>query len=199
MIYRTILLIALTLSASQMNGQNSNNDTLPYYEIKSYPESNRSSAVLQRLIDGLGYRFYWSTEGLTEADWQFKYDCDGCRSISETVSHIYDLTQSIYLFAKNEVIERGGDKDLSDVELRSEILNHIQSTSELLSQMDDEAFYNLSLKFRRGERESEFPLWHVINGQISDAIYHVGQIVMLRRAGGNPINPETNVFTGRKR
>ena len=31
-----------------------------------------------------------------------------------------------------------------------------------------------------------------------DALYHVGQVVSYRRAAGNPIDPQVNVFLGKK-
>ena len=42
-----------------------------------------------------------------------------------------------------------------------------------------------------------FPFWNMINGPISDAIWHSGQVVANRRASGNPINPKVNVFIGK--
>jgi hypothetical protein len=39
------------------------------------------------------------------------------------------------------------------------------------------------------------PFWHIINGPISDALSHVGQINSFRRLAGNP-TPKANVFTG---
>ena len=57
----------------------------------------------------------------------------------------------------------------------------------------------LKIKFNRGGAYSEFPVWNLINGPISDAIYHVGQIVSFRRTSGNPIEKGVNVFLGEKR
>jgi len=37
----------------------------------------------------------------------------------------------------------------------------------------------------------------MMNGPLADAIYHVGQIVVFRRANGNPQNPRVNVFMGK--
>jgi hypothetical protein len=40
------------------------------------------------------------------------------------------------------------------------------------------------------------PLWNIINGPVSDALTHVGQINSFRRLNGNPV-PRANVFLGR--
>ena len=39
------------------------------------------------------------------------------------------------------------------------------------------------------------PFWHVVNGPLSDALTHVGQLNMLRRQAGNP-PVRANVFLG---
>jgi hypothetical protein len=43
----------------------------------------------------------------------------------------------------------------------------------------------------------EFPFWNQINGPISDALWHCGQVVMNRRASGNPLQLGVNVFVGK--
>jgi len=47
--------------------------------------------------------------------------------------------------------------------------------------------------------ETQFPFWNVINGPISDAIWHTGQVVSFRRTSGNPFPKGVNVLTGKKR
>ena len=46
-------------------------------------------------------------------------------------------------------------------------------------------------------RDNTFPFWNQINGPISDAIWHSGQVVMNRRASGNPLRKGVNVFLGK--
>ena len=41
------------------------------------------------------------------------------------------------------------------------------------------------------------PFWNIINGPISDALWHCGQVVMLRRSSGNPFNSKVNLFSGK--
>lgn len=45
---------------------------LPYKQIPEYPEQYTSGNVIARFIDGLGYRYYWATEGLREQDLAYK-------------------------------------------------------------------------------------------------------------------------------
>ena len=57
---------------------------LPYSQIPDYPDSYASGNVLSRLVDGLGFRYYWATEGLTQKDLDFK-PSEGARSTYETM------------------------------------------------------------------------------------------------------------------
>ena len=49
---------------------------------------------------------------------------------------------------------------------------------------------------RIGSRTGPVPWPHVVNGPLADALTHIGQINVLRRANGNPV-PKANVFLGR--
>ena len=80
-------------------------------------------------------------------------------------------------------------------ELREGTLNHLQRAISALDEVTD--FSELSVKIVRPTQTYEFPFWHLINGQISDALWHSGQVVMNRRASGNPIKSGVNVFLGR--
>ena len=85
-----IFLFSLLLVA--FNGQSQ--EKLPYYEIPEAPESFTAGTVAARAIDGLGFRYYWATEGLREEDLAFKPNTDA-RTTLETVEHIYGLSKMI--------------------------------------------------------------------------------------------------------
>ena len=53
------------------------------------------------------------------------------------------------------------------------------------------------IEFLRDDRTGSFPYWHMFNGPIADALYHVGQVVSFRRTSGNPMNSKVNVFMGK--
>ena len=80
-------------------------------------------------------------------------------------------------------------------ELRKKTLGNLQFVKNKLKQEDD--FSKLNIVFSQGENKTTLPFWNHINGPISDAIWHSGQIVTNRRASGNPINPKVNVFIGK--
>ena len=77
-----------------MNTLNTQNKKNPYYEIPDYPDSYNSGTVAARMIDGLGFRYYWATEGLREEDLKFRPN-DMARTSEETVDHILGLSTVI--------------------------------------------------------------------------------------------------------
>ncbi|MBB3696938.1 hypothetical protein KMW28_22160 [Flammeovirga yaeyamensis] len=163
---------------------------LPYQSIPPLPEEINSTNIISRMIDGLGFRYYWGTEGLRTEDIDFRPEKDS-RNTLELLGHIYDLA-----FAANKVL--GGNatkKDLSSyIELRKETLILYKDLSDRLREMPDEDLENYNYM---GSAQS-FPFWYLLNGQIADALTHVGQIVSWRRISGNPQPKGVNVFLGRK-
>lgn len=148
------------------------------------------------MIDGLGFRYHWATEGLTETDLAFT-PSEGSRSTLETLTHIYELSETIVNAPQNEPNIRPVDwSGLSFDTLRQRTLANLQKASAFCQGKTAKEVAEFTIIFRRGERSSEFPYWNMINGPIADAIYHTGQIVVFRRAAGNPINPKVNVFLG---
>ena len=170
---------------------------LPYKEIPDYPSTYTSGNIVSRMIDGLGYRYYWATEGLTEKDLTSRPSEDG-RSVFETMEHIYVMSNNILLAPDAEPYERPVDpQKFSYEELRSLTLNNLKTASEKVLGKTSDEMEDFKVIFKQGDRTSEFPYWNMINGMLSDCIYHTGQIVLMRRAGGNPQNPNVNVFMGK--
>ena len=84
----TGLIITITAMAQKESS------TLPYYQIPDYPAEFTANTVAARMIDGLGFRYYWATEGLREEDLSFRPN-EGARTSEETLAHILGLTNVI--------------------------------------------------------------------------------------------------------
>ena len=181
-----------------MTSLNAQDTPLPLREIPAAPESYSSGSVLARMIEGLGYRYYWATEGLREEDLTYKPSEDA-RNTGETLDHLLGLSFAVYCSAKSIPRESKDLGELSLEEKRRMTLENLAQAAEMLRGKTEAEVAELSIVFKRGENESEFPYWNMINGPIADAIYHTGQVVSFRRASGNPMNPGVNVFTGKTR
>ncbi|WP_340077122.1 hypothetical protein [Leptobacterium sp. I13] len=172
---------------------------LPYYQIPDYPNAYTAMSVAARMIDGLGFRFYWATEGLRVEDLNYKPGKEA-RSTAETIDHIYSMSFIILNASKklpNEQIEN--KPQLTFQEKRKETLENLKKASDILKKNNENDMGSYKVVFKRGENTTEFPYWNLINGPIADCLWHVGQIVSFRRASGNPFNPKVSVFNGRIR
>ncbi|WP_235914991.1 DinB family protein [Flagellimonas ochracea] len=172
---------------------------LPYYQIPEYPEDFGPGNVVARMIDALGFRYYWATEGLTEKDLDYS-PSEGARTSKETLKHIHTMSKMILNAADgNPNIRLENPPELSFEEVRKSTLGNIKLASDKIRGKQAEEFEQCNVVFQNGDRESVYPYWNMINGMLSDCMYHTGQIVLLRRITGNPKNPKVSVFSGRLR
>ncbi|MDC1493053.1 hypothetical protein N8376_06840 [Flavobacteriaceae bacterium] len=181
-----LIFTQLTFSQSKMD--------LPYYEISEYPETYSSVNIISRMIDGLGFRFYWASEKLTKTDLDYKISKDS-RSTIETINHIHSLSVMILNAVLNKTNDIKDEKNLEYETLRRNTLLNFKRSSEIISKSEN--LSSLKIIFNSGGKISEFPLWNLINGPIEDAVWHTGQVVAFRRANGNPISSKISVFTGK--
>ncbi|MCF7561798.1 hypothetical protein L3X39_14220 [Sabulilitoribacter multivorans] len=180
---KLILVSALTLSMIVMAQE----EKLPYYEIPDYPETYTAGTVAARMVDGLGFRYYWATEGLRPEDLNYKASESG-RTSAETIDHLLGLTNFILTNISNEK-QSNEDVELTFEAKRKQTLLNIKQTSDILRATDNISQFD----------NDRFPFWNLINGPIADALWHCGQVVMSRRASGNPFNSKVSVFSGRLR
>ncbi len=191
------LYFSITLKAQDLSMDNLS--ALPYMSIEHTPEDYSGNAVLMRMIDGLGYRYYWGTEGLRSEDLAYEPGNDGA-SCEALIKHIYGLSEVIHNTVAQVPVERGGDTpEFTFVEYRTKTLQNLKSASEILRTNKKLNLEDCQIKFKRGEKVSAAPFWNLLNGPLADAIYHTGQIVSYRRTTGNPVNPLVNVFSGKNR
>ena len=174
-------------------------DTLPYYEIPNSPEKYTPENVVVRMIDGVGFRYYWATEGLRPQDLAFKPSSEA-RTSEETIDHILGLSNVILNAIQGKINERSGEETspLTFEVKRQQTLENLKKASDLLKNGTIK-LETCKIVFKNGDKLTEFPLWNLINGPIEDAVWHVGQVVSFRRSSGNPFNGKASVLTGKVR
>lgn len=182
---RIILLLFTTLLSINLTAQS----TLPYREIPDHPDVYSAGAVAARMIDGLGFRFYWSTDSLRETDLDYRPNAES-RSTLETVEHIQQLVLMISKALKMDVMI---DSNQSFEQQRSFVLTTLSQISSKLRNSSEEDLKTYQVLSSSGV---ETPFWFFINGPIADAIWHCGQIASFRRSSGNPINSSISHFRG---
>jgi len=169
-----------------MNSQ----EKLPYYQIPEPPTTYTAGTSTSRMVDGLGFRFYWATEGLSELDLAFKPN-ETARTTEETVDHIYHLSIRI-LNATLIKVNGATEPSMTFAEKRKKTLENLLQASTILKKSNNVSDFKILFP------DKEFSFWCVINGPIADAIWHVGQLVSFRRSSGNPFPKGVSVLTGTK-
>ena len=153
-----------------------------YYRIPAYPDHLSGTSVLARMLDGLGFRFYWATEGLRAEDYVFRPAKD-TMSLGEIIVHVWSLLN----WVSDSALKKSYMEPQDAQSARDETLKIIHDIRETMLVMSDEDLGKLRIR--------EKPFWNIVNGPFSDALTHCGQINSFRRLAGNPV-PGANVFLG---
>jgi len=187
---KTNFLLLITIFSIQM--MNSQDKELPYYELPEYSETYTAGTVAARMIDGLGFRYYWATEGLRDEDLAFKPSEDG-RTTAETVDHIYGLSKVILNSTIKKPNKQTDEPEMTFIEKRKKTLENMKTAADILRKSEDVSQFKIIFG------TNEFPFWNQLNGPIADAIWHCGQVISFRRSSGNPYNSKASVFSGKVR
>ncbi|HXB31568.1 MAG TPA: hypothetical protein VNW49_17200, partial [Puia sp.] len=119
-------------------------DSLPYATFPPAPDHYSAGTAVSRLLDGLGFRYYWATEGLRPIDLTFKPSPEARTSL-ETLEHIYALsTMIIAVFGGNQ-IPPGQYKTFE--ELRKATLENFKKASTQIAGYSDRDMENLKIAF----------------------------------------------------
>jgi hypothetical protein len=165
-------------------------DSLTYGVFPPAPTHYSAGAVVSRMLDGLGFRYYWATEGLRPVDLAFKPSPEA-RTSQETLEHIYELSTIIINVVEGNQNPPSQYKTFA--ELRKATLENYRKASSLIVKYSDADMENIKIDFGG----TKLPFWNMINGPISDCLWHIGQVVSFRRSTGNPFSNKVEVFLGK--
>jgi len=177
-----IILFAVTSISSQ--------EKLPYREIPVMAESYTAQNTVARMIDGLGFRYYWATEGLRAKDLAYQPKGEG-RDCQQTVNHLYDLSNMTLRLTKTDFKQEMEKEKMTFAEMRRQTLLNFQAFSDRIQSSKELSEFTVI-----NEEGIRIPFFNIINGPIADAIWHTGQVASFRRSSGNPINSKANHFSG---
>lgn len=193
--YIVFIFLSLVFSTILIAQKKEIDNELPYYEIPEYTGKYTAGSVASRMIDGLGFRYRWATENLSENDLNYK-PSDSVRSTLETIDHILGLSRVIVnatLKIKTDFTKE--QPVLTYDQKRKETLENFKKASNILKSATDLEEFKIQFVFTGGS--SEYPFWNNINGPIADAIWHSGQIASFRRSSGNPISSKVEFLEGK--
>jgi len=162
---------------------------LPYTTLPAPPGAMRAGTALARLVDAIGFRYRWATEGLDESILAFR-PAEGAHDLRGLLGHVHDLVAWVRDGVAAPRPRAPRPQRLEDV--RRATLAAIVELREALLALDDPAIERIELVHPTRGR---FPIWNAINGPLADALTHVGQVNSWRRIAGNP-TPPAHVFLG---
>lgn len=171
---------------------------LPYLRIPEHSAEMSATSVLIRLLDGIGFRYRWATEGLNEEDILFR-PCKTSMNMWEVLEHIHELTDFIEAYINGKSVLKGDNPPKNAYtpsslgEIQRLTLEAILRTRNSLTRHDDR--YLARRKYPVPGEIGKFPIWNLINGPLCDTLTHIGQIASWRRINNNPV-PGADAFHG---
>jgi len=153
-----LLLIIVSQSLAQPVG-------LPYHQIPDYPAQYTAATVAARMVDGLGFRYYWATEGLRAEDLSCRPN-DDARTTLETITHIYELSTVILNSVKQIPVTADKTPAMSFAELRQKTLENLKASSDQLMMSKEKDLANYKMIFKRPSGTRELPFWNVLTGPL---------------------------------
>ena len=166
-------------------------------EIPVAPESATAGNIISRMVQGLGYRYYWASKDLRIEDLSYR-PSEGGASTFETLEHIYGLAEVIRNAATSSPTIRPLNNPPKDyIVLREKTLEYLEQANALFLNKTATEVDQMKVIFQRANTLYDYPVWNLLNGPLADAIYHTGQVVSFRRTSGNPLQKGVNVFIGK--
>ena len=144
------------------------------------------NAAWVRLVDGIGFRYRWATEGLRAEDENFKPGPDSMTT-RQLMEHIDGLIGRVcQSFSVLSVAKLPATPTLE--ELRMHTLHQILELSVRLASLTEA---DMTIRTISG-----VSILYAINGPLADSLTHIGQLNAWRRLNGNP-GPKVNLFLGK--
>ena len=116
-----------------------------FKDISEYPNEINNGNIISRMINGLGYRYYWATEKLKENDLRYRPSKDAY-STKETMVHIFTLSKTVYNTTLSKINERPDIDIPSDYEsIRNVTLQFLEKASKNFSNLNSEELNQMKM------------------------------------------------------
>jgi hypothetical protein len=160
--------------------------TFPYETFPSPPETVDGPGVLVRLVDSMGFRYRWATEGLANEAMTFR-STEGAMTLGEVLAHLCVLVRWTEGSVRSSLAgeNAGSYMEFVDVpeawdELRATPFGGWSAASALRER-------GAPLRCDDHPDHGPQPFWCMLNGPLADFLSHVGQVASWRRMAGDPV------------
>lgn len=176
----SILLFCLFWIVGFINAQK-NNEELPYRKIPKYSEKINNGLIMARMVDELGYKYYWTSEGLNEEDVRTEFGSTNI--LYSLLDYIDQLSLLIASYVLNQPFLDSVYEEKSISKLRKRTLFNLKNASNALI---------------GSNTTTQLPFWDILDEPISDVNWYCDQIISYRRKNGiscderiDPLNKES--------
>lgn len=158
--------------------------------IPEDPAQFNGSLVLQRMVDAILIRYTIATKDISEEAINYRATPESM-SMIELQKHILLLILWVSKSLDMEIESKERAETFQQFE--EQIKETASNLSEHIGTLTDKQLSTKTIYLKRAD--THYSIWYMINGPISDAIHHIGQIITWRRICGNPI-AKISPFTG---
>ena len=152
---------------------------LPYYELPKYSKEIGSEGIMARMIDELGVKYYWATEGITDNDLYDEFDTPNTSKY--LLENLYQLSELMLSYTlKKEVLLINNIESLPLEEIRSKTLFKIKYCSDVVLNKTT---------------PNEVLPWDILNKPLADFLWYCDQLIANRSQSENPYNPRVDHLT----
>lgn len=149
------------------------------------------ASILARLVDTIKVRYQIATEGLTDSNKTYRATPESM-SMLELQKHILLLLKWVSVSVEAPKEKKHKAENFED--FKSDIIAYCDILRDHLLTLNDDQLSKLTIYLKR--EDTHYPIWFIVNGPLSDAIHHIGQMVSWRRIDGNPV-PKISPFSSK--
>lgn len=157
-----------------------------YSKLPIPPAEASIVTVIIHLVDSVGFRYYWATEGLADVHLAFA-PAEGAMTLGRQMAHVRRIVQwtNVAMQSKSERVKEV-EEDFAT--MRSGTFAAFDALKSTVTALGPDGLTRVEA--------FGLPFWNLINGPITDGLTHVGQINTYRRMLGEPARA-INFFTGK--
>lgn len=172
---KIVLLFFSFFISALLFGQD-NKVQLPYSEIPKYPRKSTTGIVMAKLIDELGYKYYWVTDSLLNDELKYTFNSSNLPRV--LLKSVHQISESIVNCTSEAEIKQGKKiEEFSFADYRINTLLNLKGASNNI--------------IENGEA-SLFLNWDLFIKSIASSDAYCDQIIQFRENNGNPSKLEND-------
>ena len=175
------LILIFSLFIYSFSFSQDNISQLPYNKKPKYPKKITAGIVMAKIIDELGYKYYWATDSLLNDELRYRFSSSNLPRL--LLKGVYQMSENIINYtSENKTKPELKLEEMSFEDFRKNTLLNLKEASSILI---------------KNEEASLFLNWDLFMKPIAFSDTYCDQIILFRENIGNPVKIK-NDFIGQK-